>query len=221
LPSIGRAGRALGASAFVAVITVAAFVTPATAFRHLYERAIPDAEILHYEEGRVANVVVYDLYRHGWKDLYLNGVEEASSRTWHVQLFKMLGVLPAMIHPDPEDALMIAFGAGSLGPWATLVLVYVVAVLLAELLHHNAAVAIMFPIAVAAAAQVGADPRPFVMAVAVAGCCSFASPVTYQTHLIVYGPGGYRFTDFMRLGLPLDVLCGVISIGLIPLVWPF
>ena len=85
---------------------------------------------------------------------------------------------------------------------------------------HNAAVAMMFPIAVETAGLVGADPRGFVMAVAIAGACAFASPVTYQTHLIVYGPGGYRFTDFTKVGLPLNVLCGVVAVALIPLVWP-
>jgi di/tricarboxylate transporter len=114
----------------------------------------------------------------------------------------------------------IAGAAGNLGPIATLAVVYFAALLLAELLHHNAAVAIMFPIAVATAAQVGADPRPFIMAVAIAGCCAFASPVTYQTHLIVYGPGGYRFTDFVRVGLPLDFVCGVVALALIPYFWP-
>jgi di/tricarboxylate transporter len=58
------------------------------------------------------------------------------------------------------------------------------------------------------------------MAVAVAGCCAFASPVTYQTHLIVYGPGGYRFTDFTRVGLPLDFICAVVALVLIPWIWP-
>jgi len=56
--------------------------------------------------------------------------------------------------------------------------------------------------------------------VATAGCHAFASPVTYQTHLIVYGPGGYRFTDFVRAGLPLDIACAVIAIVLMPLIWP-
>jgi di/tricarboxylate transporter len=111
--------------------------------------------------------------------------------------------------------------AGADDPIPAFALVYVATVVLAEMLHHAAAVAIMFPIAVAAAANVGADPRPFVMAVAVAGCCAFASPVTYQTHLIVYGPGGYRFGDFVRAGLPLDVLCGVIGVLLIPVIWHF
>lgn len=114
----------------------------------------------------------------------------------------------------------IAAAAGGLGPVATLAAVYLVTLILAELLHHNAAVAIMFPIAVATAAEVGADPRAFVMAIAIAGCCAFASPVTYQTHLIVFGPGGYRFTDFVRVGLPLNLVCAVIALSLIPVFWP-
>ena len=116
---------------------------------------------------------------------------------------------------------LLTSAAGGLGPLAALAVVYAVGVILAEVLHHNAAVAIMFPIAVATAHQVGADPRPFIMAIAIAGCCAFASPVTYQTHLIVYGPGGYRFADFVKVGLPLDLVCGVVAIALIPIVWPF
>jgi di/tricarboxylate transporter len=57
--------------------------------------------------------------------------------------------------------------------------------------------------------------------VALGAACAFASPVTYQTHLLVYGPGGYRFTDFVRVGLPLNLICAVISITLIPWIWPF
>ncbi|MGH0029076.1 MAG: SLC13 family permease [Myxococcota bacterium] len=114
----------------------------------------------------------------------------------------------------------ISATAGELGPMVALAVVYVVTLLLAELLHHAAAVAIVFPIAVATAAQVGADPRPFIVTVAIAGCCAFASPVTYQTHLIVYGPGGYRFTDFVRVGLPLDLLSAAVALLLIPAVWP-
>jgi di/tricarboxylate transporter len=59
-----------------------------------------------------------------------------------------------------------------------------------------------------------------VMTVAIASCCAFASPVTYQTHLIVYGPGGYRFTDFVKVGLPLDLICAVVALCLIPYVFP-
>lgn len=95
-------------------LAVAAFVllAPSDLFRALFERSHPSAELLHYEEGRIANVVVYDFEKDGYKDLHLNAVEEASSRLWHVQLFKLLGILPPMLHENPSDALMIAFGAG-------------------------------------------------------------------------------------------------------------
>jgi len=116
---------------------------------------------------------------------------------------------------------VIAFSGSIIGPLGALIAVYLTTLILAELLHHNAAVALMFPIAVETANLVGADPRGFVMAVAIAGCCAFASPVTYQTHLIVYGPGGYRFTDFVRAGLPLNAICAGIAITLIPIVWSF
>ncbi len=81
-------------------------------FRSLYQKNQPFSDIRYYKEGKIANVVVYDFYKDGYKDLYLNGIEEASSRLWHVQLFKMLGILPAVVHHQPDDALMIAFGAG-------------------------------------------------------------------------------------------------------------
>jgi len=137
-----------------------------------------------------------------------------------------LAVAHAMTKTGAADwvagQLVLLAGVGSdATPWAALAVIYVVCLLMAETLQHNAAAAIMFPIAVATAHQVGADPRGFVMAVASASCCAFASPVAYQTHLIVYGPGGYRFTDFVKAGWPLDLLVATIAIALIPLIWPF
>ena len=134
-----------------------------------------------------------------------------------------LGVAGAMEKTGAAGLVagQIVDSIGDLGPLGALVVIYLTCLLMAEMLHHNAAVAIMFPIAVATANHVGADPRGFVMAVAVASCCAFASPVTYQTHLIVYGPGGYRFTDFVKVGLPLDLLCGAVAILVIPWIWPF
>lgn len=119
-----------------------------------------------------------------------------------------------------EIASLLVGSTGDLGPWATLAVVYLAAVLLSEFLHHNAAVAIMFPISIQAATQVGADPRAFIMAIAMGANCAFANPVTYQTHLIVYGPGGYRFSDFVRAGLPLDLLCAAVALTVIPWIWP-
>ncbi len=134
-----------------------------------------------------------------------------------------LGVATAMQKTGAAAwvAGLLVGSVGPLGPLAAMAVVYAVCLVMAETLHHNAAVAIMFPIAVATAEQVGVDPRGFVMAVAIASCCAFASPVAYQTHLIVYGPGGYRFTDFVRVGLPLDLICFAVAISLIPIFWPF
>lgn len=104
--------RRMGLVAGWSTVVLLLFVTaPEALFREIYQRATPHSEILHYKEGKVANVVVYD-FQAGYKDLHLNGIEEASSRLWHVQLFKLLGVLPMLMHDEPEEALMIAFGAG-------------------------------------------------------------------------------------------------------------
>jgi di/tricarboxylate transporter len=92
-------------------------------------------------------------------------------------------------------------------------------VLLTEIVTNNAAAALMFPIAVAAAGDVGADPRPFAMAVAVAASASFLTPIGYQTNTMVYGPGGYRFGDFARLGVPLTVMVVATLVLGVPLVW--
>ncbi|MFC1794793.1 SLC13 family permease [Planctomycetota bacterium] len=110
---------------------------------------------------------------------------------------------------------------GVLGTYSVLAGVYLTTILFATTVGNNAAAALVFPFAVAAAREVGADPRPFVMAVAFAGSASFMSPISYQTNLMVYGPGGYRFTDFVRVGLPLSLMLLVCAIVLIPLVWPF
>jgi len=79
----------------------------------------------------------------------------------------------------------------------------------------------MFPLGVATAVDLGADPRPFVMVVALIASASFLTPIGYQTNLMVYGPGGYRFTDFGRVGLPLSVLLLTLATVLAPLAWPF
>jgi di/tricarboxylate transporter len=158
----------------------------------------------------------------------VTGSEARQSMRWSilVVIAAGLGIATAMAKTGAADwiatQLVVLAGIGNdASPWAALAVIYLVCLLMAETLHHNAAAAVMFPIAVATAHQVGADPRGFVMAVACASCCAFASPVTYQTHLIVYGPGGYRFTDFVKAGLPLDLLVAIVAIWLIPHFWAF
>lgn len=106
-------------------------------------------------------------------------------------------------------------------PWAVLAAVYIITIIVTEVITNNAAVALMFPIAVATAEKLDVNMMPFIMAVMMGGSAAFATPIGYQTNLMVYGPGGYKFTDFTRVGLPLNILVGVIVIVIAPLVWPF
>jgi di/tricarboxylate transporter len=107
------------------------------------------------------------------------------------------------------------------GPVVVLAAIYLVTMVMTELLSNSAAAALMFPFAVAIATQLGVSPRPFAIAIMFAASLAFATPVGYQTNLMVYGPGGYRFTDFTRVGLPLNVLVWVLCSLLIPVFWPF
>ncbi|MDR5875994.1 SLC13 family permease [Vreelandella gomseomensis] len=108
-----------------------------------------------------------------------------------------------------------------LAPWAALALVYLMTAVFTELITNNAAAVLMFPIAVSVADQLGVNFLPFAVAIMFAASASFITPLGYQTNLMVLGPGGYRFSDYLRLGAPLSVLVAITVIGLVPLVWGF
>ncbi len=108
-----------------------------------------------------------------------------------------------------------------MGPYATLAAIYFVTMVLNELITNNGAAALAFPFCLKAAELSHCDPRPFVMAVALAASFAFASPVGYQTHMMVYGPGGYRFSDFVKVGVPLNILLWIACVIMIPMIWPF
>jgi di/tricarboxylate transporter len=110
---------------------------------------------------------------------------------------------------------------GTWGPYAVLAGIAVLTMLFTEVVTNTAAAALMFPLGVATALDLGVDPRPFVMVVALIASASFLTPIGYQTNLMVYGPGGYRFTDFARVGVPLSLLLLVVATLLAPVVWPF
>ena len=110
--------------------------------------------------------------------------------------------------------------AGS-DPFMTLVLVYVATVAFTELITNNAAAILMFPVAMSAATMLGVDPMPFVIATMMGASAGFITPIGYQTNLMVYGPGGYRFIDYVRFGLPLSIVVGTAVLWAIPLFWPF
>ena len=88
-------------------------------------------------------------------------------------------------------------------------------------MSNNAAAVLVFPIAWQTAADLGVNQIPFAMAVTVAASCGFATPMGYQTNLMIYGPGGYKFSDYVRFGGPLNLIVMAITVLLAPLIWPF
>jgi di/tricarboxylate transporter len=137
-------------------------------------------------------------------------------------IFAMLGVgsalqssgAVAMIADTLSPVMMV------LPPFFVVLAVYMLASLLTELVSNNAVAVVMTPIAIGLASALGVDPRPLVVAVMIAASASFATPIGYQTNTLVYGPGGYRFTDFLRVGVPLNLSVGLLASAAIPLIWP-
>ena len=103
----------------------------------------------------------------------------------------------------------------------SLSLMFAVTALLSAVATNNAAAVIMFPIALTTANNLGVSVMPFVITLMVAASASFATPIGYQTNLMVYGVGGYRFSDYLRIGIPLTVLVGMTTVLLVPQVWNF
>jgi len=127
------------------------------------------------------------------------------------------------LHASGADAYiahLVVAAAGNGGPLAALALIYGVTIAFNTVITSNATAVLVFPIAMAAAQQLGVDPRPFAITVASAAAASFATPVAYQTNIMVYGAGGYRFFDFVRVGLPLHLLLWGLAVVLIPTGWP-
>jgi di/tricarboxylate transporter len=114
---------------------------------------------------------------------------------------------------------LVQFAQGN--PWLALTLLYILTVVVTELITNNAAGVLMFPIALSVAEAAGVNYMPFVIAVMVGASAGFITPIGYQTNLMVYGPGGYKFMDFVRFGLPLNIICGIMTIIIVPRVWEF
>lgn len=118
-------------------------------------------------------------------------------------------------------AALIVDLAGDGNPFIALAAVYAATALLTAMITNNAAAVLMFPVVLAMASTLGVSYMPFVIVLMVAASTSFATPIGYQTNLMVFGPGGYHFSDFIRMGLPLTILVGIVSLLIVPLVWPF
>ena len=109
---------------------------------------------------------------------------------------------------------------GEFGPIAVLGGVYLFASLLTQPMSNAAATVLIVPIAIDIALGLGADPRPFVLATVIGASTSFLTPVGHQANILVFGPGGYKFTDYTRVGLPLTIVILIVTMLTLPLLWP-
>lgn len=137
-------------------------------------------------------------------------------------IFAMLAVGRALEVSGATELIVAAVAPFLLmvSPWVAIWLVYLIASAMTELLSNAAVAVVVTPIAISLAGTMGVDPRPFVVAIMLAASLSFATPIGYQTNTMVYAPGGYKFTDFLRLGLPLNIGLGLVASLMIPLFWP-
>ncbi len=108
-----------------------------------------------------------------------------------------------------------------MGPWAVMAIIYLLTMVFTEIITNNAAAAIAFPIALSAANQLGVDPKPFFIAICIAASASFSTPIGYQTNMIIQSIGNYKFGDYLKVGIPLNLLAFVLSMIFIPLIWKF
>lgn len=156
--------------------------------------------------------------------------EAYESVDWQVllMLYGLLGLGMAMQNTGTAEWLAGRLVDGANGfvspgilPYVMLWLVFIFTLTLTEVLSNNTTAVVMIPIVVRLAEEMTVDAWPFIMAVTVAASTAFALPMGYQTHMMVYGPGGYRFSDYLRMGIPLNVICILIACPIIPLIWPF
>jgi len=142
---------------------------------------------------------------------------------------RLLAMIVAMlaIGAGLEQSGAVALIAGAVAPWLVglspfflLLAMFMMTSILTEMVSNNAVAVVVAPIAIGLAATLGVDPRPLLISVMMAASASFSTPIGYQTNTLVYGPGGYRFTDFLKIGIPLNITMGLTSSAVIALLWP-
>lgn len=154
----------------------------------------------------------------------LNHQEAYQAIRWDILMliFGMLALGAAMEKTGAASLLVgqLSILTGGLGPRATLAIVYLSAMILTEIMSNNATAILLTPIAIGIGHSLGIDPRPFVVAIMFAASASFATPIGYQTNTLVYTAGGYKFADFLKIGLPLNLVMFLVGMWVIPIFWP-
>ncbi len=148
-----------------------------------------------------------------------------NSINWQV-IFLLAGVLPLGIAMHTSGAAGVIAEqtvslVGDMGPVAMLAALYLLTAIMTEVMSNAAAAVLLAPIAISTAAQIGVDPQPFLMAITFAASTGFSTPVGYQTNMMIYNPGGYKYTDFLRAGMPLNIIFCILSVIFIPRIWAF
>lgn len=151
--------------------------------------------------------------------------EARRSIEWQVlvTIAAAFGVGTALQNTGAAEAVVkVIFGQiADLGPILALAIIYFAVSLITALITNNAAAVLMFPFCLKAAEIYEVSPHPFIIALILAASASFITPIGYQTNMMVYGPGGYRFGDFVKVGMPLNLLLAAVAIILVPLIWSF
>lgn len=150
--------------------------------------------------------------------------EARNSIDWQVLIViaSALGIGNVMELTGTASVLASGFiGFAGSHPYLSLMATYMITWFLTEMITNNAAAVLVFPFAISVSASLGVDFMPYVMTIMFAASASFATPIGYQTNLMVYGAGGYRFSDFLKIGLPLNLIVAIITLALVPQIWPF
>ena len=204
--------------------------------------SIPNSEPIRHERSRIAfilTIIMVVVAAFGWLTMLQAAVLAAvgmiafgccspnqalRSIDWSVLMViaAALALGQALDSTGAAEAIATRFIAlAGNNPLWVLAAIYAVTTILTEVITNNAAAALIFPIAISLANQLGVSSLPFVIAIMVAASASFATPIGYQTNLMVCGPGGYKFSDFMRIGIPLNILYGAMTVAIAPFLYPF